>query len=84
MFNCDMCGLCCRNLDKSELYSDLHNGNGICKYLRGDLCSIYDNRPLLCRVDECYELFYKKSMTRDEYYKLNYKFCLELKKTGGR
>lgn len=84
MFNCDKCGICCRNLNKSELYSDLHNGNGICKYLQGDLCSIYNDRPLLCRVDECYDLFYKALMTKDQYYKLNYKSCLDLKESGGK
>ena len=84
MFKCDKCGICCRNLDKSNLYANLHNGDGICKYLRGDLCSIYDNRPLLCRVDECYDLFYKGSMNKDEYYKKNYKFFLELKEKGGK
>lgn len=84
MFNCNKCGICCRNLDKSDLYSDLHNGNGICKYLQGNLCSIYNDRPLLCKVDECYELFYKNLMNKREYYQLNYKSCLELKETGGK
>lgn len=58
MFKCDECGECCRNLDKSPLYAELHNGDGICKYLKDNRCSIYENRPLLCRVDECYEEFF--------------------------
>jgi len=59
MFACDCCGCCCRNLKKSELYADLDRGDGACKYLVGNLCSIYEKRPLFCRVDECYELFLK-------------------------
>ena len=79
MFKCDKCGKCCRKLNKSDIYKELHNGDGICKYLDGNLCSIYLNRPLLCRVDECYELYFKESMTRDEYEKFNYEVCSILK-----
>lgn len=80
MFKCDKCGACCKNLDKSPVYDELNSGNGVCKYLVGNLCSIYENRPLLCRVDESYEILFKDTMTRSEYYKLNYKFCDKLKK----
>lgn len=80
MFKCDKCGQCCRNLKKSELYADLHNGDGICKYLIGNICSIYSNRPLLCRIDESYERFFKEKMSLEEYYLLNYKMCEKLKK----
>lgn len=84
MFKCDCCGCCCRNISKSELYAYLDNGNGVCKYLSGNLCSIYEERPLLCRVDECYELFFKKSMSLEEYYRQNYSVCNELKKLEGK
>lgn len=80
MFVCDKCGQCCRNLHKSPLYKDLHDGNGICRYLEGNICSTYENRPLLCRVDECYELFYKDILEYDEYLQLNYESCKILKK----
>ena len=79
MFNCDCCGCCCRNLDKSELYADLDRGDGTCKYLAGNLCSIYDRRPLFCRIDECYEQFFKKEMSLEEYYQLNEIECKKLK-----
>ncbi|AVP65972.1 zinc/iron-chelating domain-containing protein [Clostridium botulinum] len=79
MFMCDKCGQCCRNLDKSPIYAELHSGNGVCKYLDGNLCSIYENRPLLCRVDESYDAFFKNTMTLEKYYKLNYEFCIKLK-----
>lgn len=79
MFMCDKCGQCCRNLDKSSIYAELDIGNGTCKYLNGNLCSIYSTRPLLCRIDESYEKFFKDILPLNKYYELNYQFCKELK-----
>lgn len=79
MFLCDRCGNCCRNLHKSVLYANLDIGNGTCKYLKENLCSIYDERPLLCRVDECYDVYFKKIMEKEEYYRQNKMICRKLK-----
>lgn len=79
MFACDQCGECCRNLDKSPIYSELDSGDGTCLYLIGNLCSIYEKRPMLCRIDESYDLLFKDKMTRDEFYKLNQSYCTKLK-----
>lgn len=78
MFNCCKCGLCCRNLNKSELYKELDRGDGTCKYLIDNLCSIYEERPLLCRIDESYEAYFKEQYSIEEYYKLNYEGCTNL------
>ena len=84
MFKCDKCGLCCRNLKKSDLYAELDRGDGICRFLNGNLCSIYNERPLLCRIDESYDAFFKDQVTIEEYYRLNYDVCNILKNnTGG-
>ena len=83
MFICVKCGECCRHLERSDVYSDLNRGDGVCIYLTGDLCSIYEQRPLLCRVDECYEAFFGGRYTREEYEKLNYDSCNLLKKEKG-
>ena len=40
-------------------------------------------RPLICRVDECYDTYFKKICTREEYYKLNYEACEKLQTKGG-
>ena len=80
MFLCDKCGLCCRNLNLSEIYADLDRGDGTCKYLQGNLCSIYEKRPLKCRVDERYHVYFQSIMTREEYEKLNRDMCNLLKK----
>ena len=82
-FHCDRCGECCRHLDMSDLYADLDSGNGTCKYLVGNLCGIYEKRPLKCRIDECYDLFFSEEMTKEEYYRKNYEMCTILKKKKG-
>ena len=81
MFYCDCCGLCCMNLSKSEIYSDLDRGDGICKYFDMDskLCTIYEERPEKCNVYKMYNNFFIYKMTIEEYYRLNYKACNELK-----
>ncbi len=82
MFKCNCCGECCRNLDKSELYAELNRGDGICKFLKENLCTIYENRPLLCRVDDSYDVYFKDKYTKQEYYNLNYNECKKLQKKG--
>lgn len=84
MFKCNQCGECCRNLDKSDVYKELDKGDGTCKYLVGNLCSIYENRPLLCRIDECYDFYFKGQYTKEEYYEVNYKACKNLQIKEGR
>lgn len=46
MFECDKCGECCRHLKDILIYAELDRGDGICRYLKGNLCSIYEERPL--------------------------------------
>ena len=81
MFKCDCCGLCCMNLNNSPLYDDLNRGDGICKYLDCNtmLCTIYNSRSLKCCVDKAYEVWFKNTMTKQEYYELNYEACRRLK-----
>jgi len=80
MYECDKCGTCCRNLNKSTIYKDLDRGDGTCKYLEGNLCSIYFNRPKFCRIDECYYDFFQSDISLEEYYRLNHESCNNLKK----
>lgn len=80
MFPCSQCGQCCRHLKGVALYADLDRGDGVCRYLKGNLCSIYKIRPLKCRIDESYELFFKDKMTREEFYELNLEVCRRLQK----
>lgn len=81
MFECNKCGLCCKSIANNPIYKDLDRGDGTCKYLSEDnLCSIYETRPLLCRVDEAYDKLFKNLISREDYYSENYKICDLLKK----
>ena len=80
MFYCEHCGCCCRNLDKSDIYASLDRGDGVCKYLKGNDCSIYENRPLLCRIDESYNRFFSEAMSRKDFYDINKRVCKQLQK----
>lgn len=81
-FFCDKCGLCCRHIDKVPQLARFDLGNGVCKYLSNNLCSIYEDRPEICRVDYMYEKFFKNYMTLEDFYKLNEQGCEELKKNA--
>lgn len=81
MFNCSMCGNCCRSLNKSELFDDLNRGDGVCKYFieESNKCSIYENRPIKCNVDKFYDIFLKEKIDKEKYYEVNYVECEKLK-----
>lgn len=83
MFICEHCGCCCRNLDKSDVYAALDRGDGVCKYLEENDCSIYENRPLLCRVDESYDSMFSLLITREEFYKINKHVCRKMQGLEG-
>lgn len=77
IFDCDKCGVCCKNLDKNEIYATLDRGDGICKNLdeHKNLCKIYSNRPLLCNVVEAYKKLFSNYLSYEDYKKLNKKNC---------
>lgn len=78
-FECDKCGECCRNIKDVEEYRNLDRGDGVCKYLNGNLCSIYSVRPLLCRIEDSYNSYFSSQMSKEEFYKQNYEACRILK-----
>ena len=51
--------------------------DGVCKHLdeATNLCTIYDSRPLICRVDEFYEKNLSHEMSREEFYRVNKNIC---------
>lgn len=61
------------------MYADLDRGDGVCKYLVNNLCSIYQNRPIKCRIDESYELYFRKIYSLEEFYEINKTICNKLK-----
>lgn len=81
-FFCDQCGLCCKKLSNSPMYKDLDRGDGVCIHFNEttNLCGVYENRPLKCRVDDMYTEFYQNTLTIEEFHQLNYEACNILKK----
>ena len=57
-------------------------GDGACSYLDKDskTCTIYEDRPLLCRVDDTFDRIkkYKPFMKKEEWNIYNTKSCHEL------
>ena len=72
-FPCDQCGECCRHVDDS-----VPNRGGVCVYLDGNRCSIYESRPDVCNVDRMYEDVCGM-MTWDEWVEINVNACKKLK-----
>ena len=82
MFPCMRCGCCCQNLKLSPIYQHLDRGDGTCIHFdkTTHLCTIYNERPLECRVDAVYDIYFSEKMSREEFYNLNLQACQELRK----
>lgn len=67
------------------MYADLDRGDGICKYfdVESKLCLIYNNRPDKCNIDKMYIKYFKKEVSLEDYYQLNYVACKKLKDESG-
>ncbi len=78
-FPCTGCGECCRHINRVEQLAVYDRGDGVCKYLSGNLCSIYKDRPEICRVDHMYEKIFCNYMSREDYYEANLAVCRKLR-----
>ena len=76
MFPCTKCGICCKNLNEHDLYKEMDRGDGICINLNesDDLCRIYKDRPLICRIDEMHEAYFK-NIKKEDYILSNVMAC---------
>lgn len=85
-FKCDMCGLCCRSVSKSDVYKHLDRGDGTCKYYEDQThkCSIYATRPIICNVEGFYEKFLMGKINKEKFFELNYVACSKLKSEFGK
>ena len=81
-FPCDACGKCCRNLHLSSELNYLNRGDGVCKYLneKNNRCSVYEERPEICRVDLQYKKHFATIYSWDKFVEMNVAICKELKK----
>ena len=62
------------------IYQYLDRGDGVCWHfdVKTRLCKIYDKRPLICRVEEGYPIFFKE-IPYEEYLAKTYAACEILK-----
>lgn len=75
-FPCTKCGCCCKQVYLSKLTAYLDKGDGSCKYLSNEnTCSIYKNRPDICRVDHQYNIFFSSTMSWNEFVDINIEAC---------
>lgn len=79
-FPCDACGLCCRRVSESVETAFLDRSDGVCRHFdeQTHLCTIYDERPLVCRVEEYYQANLSSVVTWYAFIDLNVKICNEL------
>ncbi|MFA0210025.1 YkgJ family cysteine cluster protein [Vibrio artabrorum] len=80
-FPCDACGECCRNVHISVETKHLDRGDGTCVHFNdfNKLCDIYDDRPLVCRVQEYYDKNLSKDYEWELFIEMNIEICERLK-----
>lgn len=79
-FPCTACGKCCRRVSVSEQTAYLSRGDGVCRYLdeQSNLCTIYQTRPLVCRVEDYYRAHLAEQYTWTEFVRINLEICNKL------
>jgi Fe-S-cluster containining protein len=82
-FPCIQCGLCCRTLPGASFAAEYNLGDGVCKYLEGNLCTIYEKRPLVCNIADMYHAQYSDSMSEAEFVATNLRSCLDIARFHG-
>lgn len=85
-FPCTACGLCCKKAGLVPNFPEPVNPDGSCSHLKDNKCSIYETRPLICRIDEGWHSFSdeeKKKMSLLDWYRLNSKACNDLQRAAG-
>ena len=81
IFPCTICGLCCQNISAIEELKSYDLGDGICKYfdVTSNSCTIYNDRPNICKIDKMFESKHRKYFTKEAFYMENTKYCNALR-----
>lgn len=79
-FPCTQCGLCCQHVHLADETRFLDRGDGTCRHYdaASKSCTIYAERPDICRVDRMYALRYARQYTWEEFVALNLQVCTTL------
>ena len=73
-FPCTSCGACCSSINDLD-FLQVYNNQGTCIKLVNNQCSIYENRPLLCRIDDSYEALFSQVLSKKAFYIQNALAC---------
>lgn len=79
-FPCTQCGACCRRAFLVPGFPLPVKPDGSCAKLVGNLCSIYEDRPEICRHGHSRKAF---GMTPEEYNKFSAKVCNSWQEADG-
>lgn len=83
-FPCTKCGLCCQNIGEVAELQQWDIGNGSCKHFdQAAGCKIYAERPLVCRIDEGYQMFKHQFSSKQDFYIANAEICNDLQESNG-
>lgn len=76
-FPCNKCGKCCLKVGLSKKTKHLDRGDLGCVNFddKTNLCLIYENRPIYCRVDDYYYKNLSKILSWEEYVEINRSIC---------
>ncbi len=79
-FPCNSCGKCCRNVHLNIEINYLDRGDGICRHLdlNTNLCLIYEDRPLVCRVEDYYKKYLTEVYEWEDFVTINLAVCEQL------
>ncbi|WP_282396619.1 YkgJ family cysteine cluster protein [Pseudomonas sp. PS01298] len=79
-FPCTQCGLCCQHVNMAPETQFLDRGDGTCRHYEATdkRCSIYNERPSICRVDRQYGERYAQLYSWEEFVHLNLVVCASL------
>lgn len=79
-FICTKCGECCRHISDVPELKSFDLGNGTCRYLDGNICRIYADRPIVCNGKSLYEMYYSKTLRYEEYLEIASELCSSYKR----
>ncbi|QEY24613.1 YkgJ family cysteine cluster protein [Neisseria animalis] len=79
-FPCTACGKCCRLVGNNEQTAFLDRGDGVCRHFdeATNLCGIYADRPLVCRVEDYYRTYFSEQTTWEDFVRINVEICRKL------
>ena len=84
-FPCTKCGLCCMRAGTVENFPLEVDHNGVCsKYDKEKKeCTIYKDRPMVCRIDDHYDKYLSANVDRNYWYHYNAQMCNKLINQAG-